>query len=249
MKIVFVENNRPVTDSLMVAETFGKNHKDVLRDIRNLDCSEEFGQRNFAHTPYVHEQNGQEYHKYLITQDGFSFLVMGYTGKEAARFKETYINEFNRMRDELNKPQFTFPQTKVEALEAYLQEMKKNEMLTLENAYKDDQIAKQAPKVALYDVAMNASNNKAIGTVAKMLGYGPYKLFAFLREVKVLRHNNDPYQTYIDRGYFELRIYPVPHTNGEIENKNQTMVTPKGIDFIHKLLVENGKITNKGETA
>lgn len=99
-QLVFIENNRPVTDSLTVAEVFGKNHKDVLRDIRNLDCSEEFNQRNFAQIEYQDSQN-RTYQKYLMTQDGFTFLVMGYTGKEAARFKEMYINEFNRMREQL----------------------------------------------------------------------------------------------------------------------------------------------------
>lgn len=102
-QLVFIENNRPVTDSLTVAETFGKQHKDVLRDIRSLECSEDFRERNFAPSSYRSEQN-KELPKYIITQDGFAFLVMGYTGKEAARFKEMYINEFNRMHEQLADP-------------------------------------------------------------------------------------------------------------------------------------------------
>lgn len=102
-QLVFIENGRTVTDSLTVAEVFGKNHKDVLRDIRDLECSKDFRERNFAPSSYCSEQR-KELPKYIISQDGFSFLVMGYTGKEAARFKETYIDEFNRMRDSLTKP-------------------------------------------------------------------------------------------------------------------------------------------------
>lgn len=100
-QLVFIENNRPVTDSLTVAGTFEKYHKDVLRDIRELECSTEFRERNFAPSSYRSEQN-KELPKYIITEQGFAFLVMGYTGKEAARFKEMYITEFARMRETLN---------------------------------------------------------------------------------------------------------------------------------------------------
>lgn len=100
-KIVFVENKQVVTDSLTVAEVFGKRHADVLRSIDNLECSDDFNERNFASVDYV-DAKGQTRRKVIMSQDGFSFLVMGYTGKEAARFKEMYISEFNRMRDQLN---------------------------------------------------------------------------------------------------------------------------------------------------
>lgn len=98
MKLVFIENNRPITDSLIVAEKFGKEHKNVLRDIEELECSDEFSRLNFEQSTYTNER-GRVYTKINMTQDGFSFLAFGYTGKEAAGFKETYINEFNRMRD------------------------------------------------------------------------------------------------------------------------------------------------------
>lgn len=100
-QLVFIDNGKTVTDSLTVAEVFGKEHKRVMQDIRELECSEEFNQHNFVLISYRDSMN-REKPKYLITQDGFSFLVMGYTGKEAARFKEMYIKEFNRMRDKVN---------------------------------------------------------------------------------------------------------------------------------------------------
>ena len=80
------ENNEALTTSLLVAERFGKEHKNVLRDIENLSCSEEFRRLNFEHTPYVHPQNGQTYKMYVMTKDGFTFLVMGYTGETAGKF-------------------------------------------------------------------------------------------------------------------------------------------------------------------
>lgn len=252
MNLVYIENNRPVTDSLTVAETFGKEHRRVLQDIRELGCSEEFRMHHFVHTPYVHPQNGQTYEKCLMTEQGFAFLAFGYTGARAAEFKEMYINEFTRMRDELryglSKPSYMIDDP-INRATKWIEEERQRQALEALNKQREEQLALQAPKVALYDTVMNAGNNKAMGTVSKMVGYGRNKLFDFLREQKVLRQNNEPYQTYIDRGYFDVRLYPVPHTNGEIENKTQTLVTPKGIDYIHKLLVKHGKIAEKGETA
>lgn len=100
-QLVFIDNGKTVTDSLTIAEVFGKEHKNVIRDIENLECSEEFNRLNFERIYYTDARNRLK-PKYIITQDGFSFLVMGYTGKEAARFKEMYIKEFNRMKGRLN---------------------------------------------------------------------------------------------------------------------------------------------------
>lgn len=86
--------------SLQLAEHFGKLHKDVLRAIRNLECSAEFNGRNFAPVDYADEK-GQLRPMYRITRDGFAFLAMGFTGKEAARWKEAYIDAFNAMEAKL----------------------------------------------------------------------------------------------------------------------------------------------------
>lgn len=83
-------------NSLMVAMMFEKDHKDVLKSIRNLDCSEEFTQRNFAPSKYK-DPTGRYLPCVDMTRDGFTFLVMGYRGKKAAQFKEAYIKRFNQM--------------------------------------------------------------------------------------------------------------------------------------------------------
>lgn len=90
-----------VTTSMNVAEVFGKQHKNVLQDIRNLDCSEEFTRLNFQPSEYT-DSTGRKLPMYTITRDGFTFLVMGYRGKKAAKFKEEYIKAFNRMEKELS---------------------------------------------------------------------------------------------------------------------------------------------------
>lgn len=100
--LVMAHNGQPVTTSMQVAKAFGKQHKDVLRAIRNLDCSSGFAERNFAlmhETIATHNGGSKAVPYYEITKDGFVFLVMGFTGKEAAVFKEGYIEAFNWMQD------------------------------------------------------------------------------------------------------------------------------------------------------
>ncbi|MCY9708655.1 Rha family transcriptional regulator [Paenibacillus alvei] len=99
-EIVFVDNGRVVTDSLTVAEVFEKAHDKVLRDIRGLGCSDDFRLSNFGESTYINGQ-GREMPKYLITEQGFTLLAMGYTGQRAMEFKERYISEFDRMRQQL----------------------------------------------------------------------------------------------------------------------------------------------------
>lgn len=92
------------TTSMRVAAHFGKLHKDVLRAIRNLECSAVFRERNFAPTfQSVPGPNGavRTEPAYRMTRDGFSFLCMGFTGAEAAHWKEKFIEAFNLMEREL----------------------------------------------------------------------------------------------------------------------------------------------------
>lgn len=89
-----------VVSSLDVAETFGKQHAHVLRDIKELECSNEFRQSNFGESSYINSQNKRQ-PMYLITRDGFTLLVMGYTGEKAMKFKEAYIKQFNAMEKTL----------------------------------------------------------------------------------------------------------------------------------------------------
>lgn len=104
------------TTSLKVAEAFGKRHTHVLDKISKLDCSPEFTSANFsAHVQTIEIGNGatRESKFYQMTKDGFMFLVMGFTGKEAALVKEKFIAVFNHMaeyiKQQIQNP--TQPQT------------------------------------------------------------------------------------------------------------------------------------------
>lgn len=87
-----------VVTSLDIAETFEKRHDHVMRDIENvLKGIPEDGETYFYKTTYKNEQNKQEYPMYLMNRDGFTLLVMGFSGEKAMKFKLAYIKQFNNM--------------------------------------------------------------------------------------------------------------------------------------------------------
>lgn len=98
------DNNQVTTDSLTVADRFGKRHCDVLRSIKLLKCSKDFNARNFASVEYK-DQKGEKRTYYDMTQDGWMFLVMGFTGEKAAEWKEKFIVAFRAVEAELRKRQ------------------------------------------------------------------------------------------------------------------------------------------------
>lgn len=91
-----------VVTSLDVAETFGKRHDHVIRDIENLLLGiPKNGEGYFYKGDYTNEQNKQKYPMYYMNRDGFTLLAMGYTGEKAMQFKLAYINQFNAMEKAL----------------------------------------------------------------------------------------------------------------------------------------------------
>jgi anti-repressor protein len=97
------------------------------------------------------------------------------------------------------------------------------------------QLKQLTPKAEMFDTFMQAENSQDMNTVAKVLGIGRNKLFAKLREEKILRHNNTPYQDYLDRGYFKV-IEKTIEMGGKVIVKPQTYVTAKGVEYLANLL-------------
>ena len=155
--LVITHNDAPMTTSLKVADVFGKMHKDVLKAIEALDCSEEFRERNFALSSYNIVENRRRYPMYLMTRDGFTFLAMGFTGARAAEFKEKYISEFNRMEAFIRQhqmvaiPNFNNP---VEAARAWADQMEKRQALEAETAALTQANTIMAPKADVYDAVV-----------------------------------------------------------------------------------------------
>ena len=116
--IVLVKNQSVITTSILVAEKFERNHRDILRAIKKLDCSPDFTERNFTLSEYG-DITGRKLPMYQMTKDGFIFLVMGFTGSKAAKFKEDYINAFNEMHDYINSEQKQLYKEYVDALEQF----------------------------------------------------------------------------------------------------------------------------------
>lgn len=94
---------QPVVSSREVANNFEKEHRNVLRDVENIvkeGCSN-LSRPLFIESKYQHPQNKQYYKEYLLTRDGFSLLVMGFTGAKALEWKLKYIEAFNKMEEKL----------------------------------------------------------------------------------------------------------------------------------------------------
>ena len=101
--LLTVSNGQPTASSRDIAEHFGKGHNHVLRDIDTLkeDVSN-FGQMFFD--TEIPDSYGRPQRAYLMNRDGFTLLAMGFTGKEALKWKIKYINAFNAMEQELRNP-------------------------------------------------------------------------------------------------------------------------------------------------
>ena len=92
-----------VTTSRNIAAVFDKNHKDVMRDIRNIiaaNTDADFNRRNFAPVDYT-DAKGRTYQEFLLTRDGAMMLIMSYTGPKAMALKTAYIKRFNEMEQQL----------------------------------------------------------------------------------------------------------------------------------------------------
>lgn len=107
---VHESNGKLVTSSRNVAEAFGKEHKHVMRDIRDIlaSCDRDFGQSNFGPSYYLNEQN-KEQPEFLLTRDGCMLLIMGYTGEKALKIKTAYIKRFNEMEATLKSKAIMMP--------------------------------------------------------------------------------------------------------------------------------------------
>lgn len=105
------------TDSLAVAATFDKAHKNILQDIQNLQCSAGFTGLNFQPSEYK-DSTGRTLPKYDMTFEGFCFLALGYTGKNAALFKEAYITAFGELA-KTNQDRLAAQAAECERLEEY----------------------------------------------------------------------------------------------------------------------------------
>lgn len=233
-ELVMVENNEVVVSSRQVAEHFGKMHKNVLASIKEMLRAENSAVLNMFHeSTYINAQN-KKLPEYLMNRDGFSLLVMGFTGKEAFDWKVKYINAFNKMEEMLKNKDgnLTLPQDYLSALKALVASEEAKQKLLVENT-------EMKPKADFYDTVVSTESLLSMGDTAKLLdkNVGRNRLYKILREKKILMSDNIPYQQYVDRGYFKVVENYYMAGDNKVITKT-TYVKQKGVDYIRKLLKE-----------
>lgn len=116
-------------------------------------------------------------------------------------------------------------------------EREEKEKLRIENESQQHKIAIDAPKVEFYDEVVDSKDALPMDRVAKLLniGIGRNRLFAFLREKKVLMPNNTPYQKYVELGWFRCVESKFSKPNGDTCINIKTVVLQKGLDGIRKM--------------
>jgi anti-repressor protein len=120
-----------------------------------------------------------------------------------------------------------------EAVMARALKMADNKILSLQSA-----VNEMKPKADFFDAVANSKDAIEIGQAAKVLNFGKGRntLFAILREENILRDNNEPYQEYIDRGYFRTIEQKYAKPGGETCINIKTLVYQRGLDYIRKIL-------------
>ncbi len=208
--------------SLQISEITGKQHSNILRDIRSL-IEQGVAEFNFELGSYK-DKNNQDRTMCLLTKKGCLILASGYD----AVLREKIVNRL----EELEK-KFSLPDSYETALEHLLIAVKENKQLAIENT-------EMKPKAEFYDAVTGSDTICDIGTVAKVLdmGIGRNKLFDILRNKKIFQPNNQPYQRYCDEGKFKIVETKYQKPNGDIQIYFKTMVTQKGVDYIRKQLTK-----------
>lgn len=105
-ELVTLYKNQLVTDSRQVAEHFGKQHKHVIEAVENIKAENSALTQMFYETSYT-AGTGKHYKMYLMNRDGFSLLVMGFTGKAALEWKLKFLEAFNAMEKATKTPRIT----------------------------------------------------------------------------------------------------------------------------------------------
>nr|DAN43856.1 MAG TPA: KilAC domain protein [Caudoviricetes sp.] len=214
-----------------IAELTGKPHNDLLKAIRKMESSwYAITQGKFSLSEYT-DPTGRKLPEYQLTKREVLYIATKFNDEARAKL----IVRWEELENNLNGNQnvIALPQNYEEALEHLLIQVKENKKLIAENK-------EMQPKADFYDAVVQSEDTIDVGQVAKVLaikGYGRNNLFKLLREQKVLMHNNQPYQKYIDCGYFKQIETQWYDRKAEITHIGlKTVVYQKGLDFIRNLI-------------
>lgn len=216
-----------------IAEITEKEHRNVIRDIEKLNLEyESMGMLKCEQTPYVHPQNGQTYNEYRLNRIQTLDLMTGY--RTDLRIK------VNRRWEELEKEKTS------REIQQSEDDILRSAFLILDNRVKklESKIEEDKNKVQFFHDVTGSKDAVEMGKAAKILdlGMGRNSLFEYLRKSNVLRSNNEPYQKYIDNGWFRVIEQKYEATPGETRINIKTLVYQKGLNGILKMV----KSTNPG---
>lgn len=172
----------------------------------------------------------------IINESGMYSLILSSKLPSAKKFKRWVTSEVLpsiRKTGSYNLPDFNNP---AEAARAWAKEYEEKQKALA-------QVTEMKPKAEFYDDVTGSTDTIDIGSVAKVLNIpnmGRNKLFAFLRENKILNRRNEPYQEYVDKGYFRQIETSWEH-NGTTHINLKTVVFQKGLDFIRQTIAKKGR--------
>ena len=254
-ELVFVgHNGQAVTNSVKVAEKFGKEHKHVLESIRKLMTAENSAVlQMFEESTYVNEQNKTQ-PMYLMNRDGFTLLAMGFTGTKAMEFKIDYINAFNKMESKIKKslitlPDFTDP---AEAAMAWAKEYREKKVLAIENKKLEEeniQLAAENQELKhdknYLDLIMRSKALLTISQIAQDYGMSGKALNKKLADMGIQYSINGQwilYAKYKDCGYVSSRSIDITRADGRPDVVLHTEWTQAGRKFLYEELKKEGII-------
>ncbi|MEZ6994397.1 MULTISPECIES: phage antirepressor KilAC domain-containing protein [unclassified Aeromonas] len=227
MNEMMVMGAGPMMSSVEIAELTGKEHKNVLADIRKMLVEIQSAEKS---ADYL-DSMGRAQPCLMLDKDESLCLVAGYS----AVLRMRIIRRWQELEAQQGPK---VPRTYAEALlEAG--------RLAMELDQAQATIAIQAPKAEFADLVAGADKGTLIGNYAKTVGLGPKQIFAVLRELRILmgggnRHNL-PFQEYLDRGYFTVAEKPY-EVHGETRLGFQPLITGKGQQWLTKRLIDSGHL-------
>lgn len=254
------ESNQPLTNSKLVAEVFGKEHRNVVRDIKNLIEGGVLKNEQtpmFEETTYINEQNKQSYPMFIMNQDGFTLLAMGFNGKKAMEFKLKYIEAFNAMKRQIEQSKPSVPQNYLEALKSLVKSEEEKQQLALENKKQQEQIltiskmnmelgnkiTDMLPKVSYYDKILQSNATMTITQIAQDYGMSAIKMNKELESMRIqhkMRGQWILFAQFLKGGYVHSRAVDIVRSDGSHDVKYNTEWTTKGRIFLYEALKAKG---------
>lgn len=244
LTIILTENNnQPVANSRQIAEHFGKEHRNVLRDVENLKKDMLNFEQMFFETT-MPDSYGREQRVYLMNRDGFTLLAMGFNGKKALQFKLAYINAFNEMEKKLKEvlPSYAI-EDPIKRAQAWIAEQEKLKELETEIQVKQQLLSEYQPKIEYTDAILSSPDTVNITQIAKDYGMSGQALNRVLNLLGVQFNQRGQWLLYAkhqEKGYTQSSTIM---TDGG-KTVLSTKWTQKGRLFIHNLLEQNGFYAN-----